>query len=177
TDNGVARTDGIDLRSIAGETGELGEITASHCDDQGDIWLGGGDGSLFRWDRKNLSRVPSDHDHGAVNAIISDRSGALLIAFSKGVAHLVPIENPLHFIPIPKGSTIHSFVIDRNGTLLCGTNDGLFTLENEEWHKIPIGDSASVLSLFADEHGVIAGTSNGIVELDRNLQVLPPGES
>src|SRR5690606_1840420 len=30
---------------------------------------------------------------------------------------------------------------------------------------------------FADEHGVIAGTSNGIVELDRDLQVLPPGES
>ena len=177
TDNGVARTDGLDLRSITGETGKLGEITAIHCDSVGGIWLGGADGSLFHWDRKDLSRVHSDHDRGAVSAIISDHDGALWIVLSNGIVRHGPLEDPLHFIPVPNSSILNAAAIDRNGALLIGSDEGLFTLENEKWRKIPIGDSAIVLSLFADEHGVIAGTSNGIVELDRDLQVLPPGES
>ncbi len=178
TNEGVSRTDGIRFHDIGKREGlPNDDITALRCSGDGDIWIGCRNGALVLLrDLRPYIISSGDTLWGAIEDIRIDRNETVWIATTSGgiwrYTNGSLMKDPAPGLP---DAPVNALVI-AGTTVLAGTGKGLYALQDDKWHRVDVGVGHAILSLWADETGVVAGTANGFAELDPQLRPLPPAD-
>lgn len=181
TNEGVARTDGTHFFTLGRSEGlPDDDITAISCTGSGTIWFGCRNGALFTVDGEKPTVIANaDTSRAVIQDIVQDRNGNLWIASADaGIWHIRDRIMQKHAAPGLPIARINAMTMSDGGHLICGTDSGLFVLEGPAWRKIEFTGypQEPVISLFADQKGVLLGTANGYIELDSSLGELEPNE-
>ena len=180
TNEGISRTDGVRFWNTGKQEGlPNDDITAIARANDGSMWIGCRNGAIVNM-RGDAVRViePGDTATGAIQKIIHSRSDTLWIASTKGIWYIrndKPIRDPFPGLPdVP----ITAMMMDVKGRLICGNTEGLYVRRNNGWEQILQKEisAAQVLSLFADDVGILVGTTNGFLEVTNDLVVPSPAE-
>jgi len=181
TDGGAARSEGLRFETFGRAQGlPTDEVTALLADPDGRVWMGCREGSIASWRDGRLTVYPLDaiYTATAVRAMVLDRHGDLWAALP-GLGIMQRSSSGTRMWTVADGLSspmVTSLVVDQQGRLIAGTNNGLVILENDRWHQAE-GNAAlpslSVLSLHCDTLGVLVGTNKGYAELTPTLQQVP----
>jgi class 3 adenylate cyclase/ligand-binding sensor domain-containing protein len=176
TNEGVARTDGINFQTVGRREGlPNDDVTALHCASNGMVWIGCADGSLIVLSGMRPF-ILKGHEalRGRIQAIAQDPEGTMWIA--SGARILKYDREGLHIDDAPglPRATVNDIIISK-GRPVAGTDSGLFVRAGEQWAMVPLQGQApaTILSLHGDDTGVLAGTTYGYLELGPDLQELP----
>ncbi|MBX2980052.1 MAG: hypothetical protein KF905_12210 [Flavobacteriales bacterium] len=183
TDEGAARSEGLAFETIGRRQGlPSDEVTAIFCDRQGRVWMGNRKGQVAMWQDGSVTVLPSvpGMAKAQVRAFTQDSNDAIWWATDgQGLIHYNNGTFERHGRPqgLPSYAAF-ALAQDRFGHLLAGTDSGLYRHANGRWQPCDLEHLGNVRinALFADERGVLVGTSRGYLELDSNLVPLPPAE-
>ncbi|MBK8499458.1 MAG: hypothetical protein IPL52_11745 [Flavobacteriales bacterium] len=175
---GAARSAGLRFEAMVTERGRGDDqVTALACAPDGAVWIGSGNGAVSVWRNGTLAPTAAQRSGHAVRAFASTAHGTWWATAGDGV--LFSNDGGARCVARNAGLptlAIHALVAQVNGTLIAGTDSGLFVLRGERWE--PSSSNAllpgePVNALYADSTGVLVGTPSGFVELDPALQPLP----
>ena len=159
-----------------GDEGALGRfVLALHEDEAGDLWVGAATG-LWRWGAAAPTQYPVARPLGAINALVDDRRGAIVVAMARQLARLV--DGTLEPLPVASGLEEvkpTSLLRDRRGGLWIGTQDnGLLLLHHGQTYRFGRVEGLSgtaVVDLFEDREGNVWVATLGGLDRFRDVAV------
>ena len=167
--------DNARLCSIRDETiycdddeGALGRfVLALHEDEAGDLWVGAATG-LWRWGEAAPTQYPVAGSLGAINALVDDGRGAIVVAMARQLGRLVDgtVEPFLADSDLEEVKPT-ALLRDRHGALWIGTQgNGLLHVHDGRTDRFSRDDGLSgdfVVDIFEDrERNVWVGTPGGL---------------
>ncbi|MCB9165472.1 MAG: hypothetical protein H6592_13750 [Flavobacteriales bacterium] len=182
TDHGLARGQGSHFESFderqgapaAEATALLPAITSA---EEVVLWTGFRDGSLARWSKGRFTPLDCQPTlpQQPVRALLPGPGHTIWLASRGGGIWQV---DTTAAVAADRNTGLPSRRINglvaHGGTLLAGTDSGLFRWTDGQWSKVNVPlDGRRILSLHADSSGVVLGTNNGYLELDPGLKPLP----
>ena len=122
--------------------------------------------NLHQWGNINLFHgLPSDK----VYAITQTPNGIFWFGTENGLARFDG--RRVQTLPLEQVTQVLSLAVGKDGTLLVGTNNGVFRLENEDFQLINETRNKRINTISANER-ILFGTQNGeILELETNNSV------
>ena len=178
TAQGAARSEGLHFEAIGPAEGLGGDqVTAVHCDTKGRVWLGCSNGAVNVWDHGTIRTIGSPQNSHGVEAFAADGQHMWWATAGGGILR-TPYDGRTSQ-PMNEGLPhlqVNALLRDVRGTLIAGTDSGLFTYDGKRWNAAAMNASlphSIVNSLYADSTGVLVGTANGFAELDTELRTLP----
>ena len=181
TDQGAARGQGLRFEAFDRRNGLPGEeVTAllSTADER--VWAGLRNGQVAWWQNGHFTPWKADRPLPVhpVRGLLTDPSGSLWLASRGGgiwrldtaAGKAVPMSEGLRSL------RVNSLVRLPDQSLLAATDSGLAVLDGSRWRMLPVNaelPGIRVLALYADSTGVLVGTNEGYLELDKDLHPLP----
>ena len=180
TNEGIARTEGARFKVFGRREGlPSDDITATCCTSDGRIWVGCRSGAIAMIiDEEPHVITTGDPAWGPIRKIDHTSDGALWFATANGGLWR-STQGSLEKITAPGAPpVIMCMVVDHADRVIVGAEDGLFLLEEKGWRRVLEAElpDPKVLSLFADEQGLLIGTAAGHMEVDTALAPLPPAQ-
>ncbi|MCG3167463.1 MAG: hypothetical protein POELPBGB_03255 [Bacteroidia bacterium] len=180
TPNGVAKSDSLGFTKIEiSEDVTDNNIVSLFEDNSGNIWLGGFDGMIYRYDGKRIQKF--DENKSPVLAIIQSKNGTLFFRTEEN-GFLVFSENKFTSLSQKDGLSsdiVRSLVFDNNETLWAGTQRGINKISFDAENKIRVrsyGFSEGFKSLECNANSVLYdneghlwfGTAKGITQFTQS---------
>ena len=158
-----------------GDEGALGRfVLAIHEDEAGDLWVGAATG-LWRWGAASPTQYPVARPLGAINALVDDGRGTIVVAMARQLARLV--DGTLEPLPVDSGLEVKptSLLRDGRGGLWIGTQDnGLLHLHDGRTYRFGRVDGLSgtaVVDIFEDREGNVWVATLGGLDRFRDVAV------
>ena len=159
-----------------GDEGSLGRfVLALHEDEAGDLWVGAATG-LWRWGAAAPTQYPVARPLGAINALVDDGRGTIVVAMARQLARLV--DGTLEPLPVDSGLEEvkpTSLLRDRRGGLWIGTQDsGLLLLHHGRTYRFGRVEGLSgtaVVDLVEDREGNVWVATLGGLDRFRDIAV------
>lgn len=184
TDQGLARSQGSRFEAFGPQQGaphpEATAMLPATREGTGVIWAGFRDGSLALWSTGRFTpfATAAPLPRFPVRALLPGEGHSIWLASRGGGVFRVDTSS-MSITPVNDGLAdirISALVHSAERSLIAGTDSGVYILDNERWKEAPCNTALRgrrVLSLFADSAGVLVGTNEGWLELDRQLNVVP----
>lgn len=180
TPNGVAKSDSSGFTKIEiSEDVTNNNIVSLFEDDAGNIWFGGFDGMIYRYDGKRIHKF--DDNKSPVLSILQSKNGTIFFRTDES-GFLVFSENKFTQITQKDGlssDAVRSLVFDNNGTLWAGTQRGINKVSFDAENKIRVrsyGFSEGFKSLECNSNAALYdndghlwfGTAKGITQFTQS---------
>ena len=174
--HGLYLYDGYELREFKNDPSDPSSIS-DHAirtifeDRKGRLWIGTNAGGLERLDRARWtfehfrhSGDPTSLSHDSVYEIAEGRDGALWVATQQGLNRFDPESRRFERVPIA-GDYVVAVLVDREGRIWSGTNDGGVTRIDPGGSKTFRHDASNPRSISADAAFEIVEDAQGTVWL------------